>query len=174
MRGAFREVGPAPLVWAGVASLAVVAIGVVLPGLRSPATLVYVVVLGMLSAWALIRLSGPATRPNPGPFEAVIRVQRPGPAHIDELESTERLVRLSVASAFDLRFRLKPVLREIARERLMLRRGVDLDARPDEGQRILGDAAWQLIQIPPGRPEHGLPGVPLAELEHVITQLERI
>lgn len=171
---AVRDVGLGPVVWAGIASVAESATSLLVPGQRGPATRVYVVVLGALAAWALVRLTGSATKSTPSRFEAVIRPQHRPAADLEELGAVERLVGFSVASAFDLHFRLKPLLREIARGRLLLHRSVDLDARPCEARRILGESLWELIQVSPERPGLGLSGIRLDDLKEAVSQLERI
>ena len=92
-----------------------------------------------------------------------------------ELERLEREVYLSLGSSFYLHHRLRPILREVAANRLLLRHGCDLDRRPEEAHALLGDPAWEWLR--PERPEprdRWAPGPPLAELTAVVDAVERI
>jgi hypothetical protein len=82
---------------------------------------------------------------------------------------------LGIARAFDFHVRLRPVLREIAIQRLSARRGVDLDTHPDAAVLALGDEAYELLR--PGRlpPERRFdPGVDVDALHRVLDAIEQI
>ena len=92
-----------------------------------------------------------------------------------ELARLEREVYLSLGSSFYLHHRLRPMLREVAGHRLLMRHGVDLDARPEAAEPILGAAAWSWLR--PDRPEprdRWAPGPPLGELRALIDAIESI
>ena len=92
-----------------------------------------------------------------------------------ELERLEREVHLSLGSGFYLHHRLRPLLREIATNRLLLSHGIDLDARPAEAEKVVGPKAWEWLR--PDRPEprdRWGPGPPLEDLTAVVAALERI
>ena len=113
------------------------------------------------------------TRPTLERFETELRQPAAVPTEIASLRAVDNTVRLGSASAFGLELRLKPLLRELARWRLLQNRGVDLDASPDAARRILGEPLWHLTQA--GDLErYGAPGVPIAELQASVDQLERI
>jgi hypothetical protein len=137
----------------------------------------YVLVLGALGLIAGVRATREASPDVHGPSLADeladpldVSPQRPA-----ELERLEREVYLSLGNSFHLHHRLRPLLREIAENRLLLRHGLDLDRRPDEAHALLGDTAWSWLR--PDHPEpldRWAPGPPIAELTAVIDALERI
>jgi hypothetical protein len=87
----------------------------------------------------------------------------------------EREVALASARAFDLHYRLRPVLREIADHRLESRRGIRADEMPDAAEAALGPAAWELVRSDRPEPTDRMgPGLPLARLSEVLDTLERI
>ncbi len=82
---------------------------------------------------------------------------------------------LGAASAYDVHFRLRPTLREVTRELLAARRGVDLDRSPARARELLGDETWALVRAdrePPTDPRG--PGLDRAALESVLASLERL
>lgn len=108
------------------------------------------------------------------------RGRRPGPARTPpptgrpaQLEALERLVSSAGASAVHTHAYLRPVLAEIATQRLAVR-GRALNALPDpEGRELLGDALWELVR--PERPfpedRYG-PGISRRQLDAMLTTLE--
>jgi hypothetical protein len=76
--------------------------------------------------------------------------------------------------AFDLHYRLRPVLREIASARLE-QRGLVLDSGSSAVQDALGDELWELT-APDREPPHNrlAPGAGLEKLDRTITRLERL
>jgi hypothetical protein len=89
------------------------------------------------------------------------------------LERLERRVAVGVGSAVDCHTGVRPVLREIAAERLG-RRGISLDADPD-APRLLGEDLWELVR--PDRPVPDLldrHGLPLRELRRHLDTLESL
>ena len=79
------------------------------------------------------------------------------------------------SAAFDVHFRLRPVIAELAAELLSSRRGIDLERDPDRAHAALGDDVWELVR--PDRPQpaerHGS-GIDEAQLGRVVTALERV
>ena len=81
---------------------------------------------------------------------------------------------LATGTAFDVHFRLRPLVRDVA-SGLLLRRGVDLERSPDRARELLGPDAWELIR--PDRPppdDRSATGLPLAEIERTVDALERL
>lgn len=109
------------------------------------------------------------------PFERALQ-RRPRPARRPpELEKIEREVALAISSAFYLHFRLRPILREIARHRLSARRGLELDAGAAETRALLGEELWELARPDRPPPDDRLgPGLPLSRLRAAVDALERI
>ena len=88
-----------------------------------------------------------------------------------ELERLEREVHLSLGNAFYLHHRLRPIFREVASNRLLVRHGVDSTA-PRRGDELVGPEAWEWLR--PERPEprdRWAPGPPFAELSSVVARL---
>lgn len=166
--------------WGALAALAVAALALVsfiLPGRRHIALDVFILFVGALGLATAVRATRGASPDVHGPTLADelddpldVLPQRPA-----ELERLEREVHLSLAGSFYLHHRLRPMLREVAAHRLLLRHGLDLDRRPEDAHALLGDAAWSWLR--PDRPEpkdRWAPGPPLAELTAVVDALERI
>jgi hypothetical protein len=133
--------------------------------------------LGALGLAAAVRATR-AAWPNVHESSLAAELEDPldvPPQRPRELERLEREVYLSLGSSFYLHHRLRPVLREIAAHRLLRKRGIDLDRRPDAAQRLLGDEAWAWLRADRAEPrDRWAPGPPLAELRAVVDALERI
>jgi len=67
-----------------------------------------------------------------------------------DLASLDRLLSLSMANAEDVHVRLRPLVTDIARQRLADRTGVRLDTDAEAASALLGDATWELVR--PDRP----------------------
>jgi hypothetical protein len=91
------------------------------------------------------------------------------------LARIEHEAALGVAGAFDLHFRLRPRLHDIAAGLLQARRRISLDDEPDAARAALGDATWQLVRADRPPPEDRLGrGLPPAELIATVDSLERV
>ena len=132
------------------------------------------VVLG-IALLAFLALVGTAYPRAASPFDAsLVRatepVQRPSP-----LVRLEREVSMAGSAAFDLHLRLRATVSAIATELLASRRGIDLRSDPEAARAVLGEDVWELVR--PDRPAPTVrhaPGIGDAELERVVTALERI
>jgi hypothetical protein len=166
--------------WTALVVLGVIVLAVVsflLPGRRHAALDVFVLFLGALGLAAAVRATHGASpdvhEPSlvdelDDPLDAL--PQRPA-----ELERLEREVYLSLGSSFYLHHRLRPLLREIASNRLLLRHGLDPDRRPEEAAKIVGPQAWEWLRPDRQEPrDRWAPGPPMAELSSVVDALERI
>jgi hypothetical protein len=92
---------------------------------------------------------------------------------IPELDRLERELYMSASLDFDLHYRLRPVVREIALARLE-RRGLRLDSGSAAVRELLGDL-WELVspdREPPG--DRQAPGPGLAKLRQTVESLERL
>jgi hypothetical protein len=132
------------------------------------------VVLGLafIAFMRLVQLLYPRT---PSPFDGSLRrvqrsAERPG-----SLSRLEREVSMAGSAAFDVHFRLRPVIAELAAELLSSRRGIDLARDPERAQAALGEDVWEIVR--PDRPQpaerHGL-GISEARLGRVVTALESV
>ena len=163
------------LIVVGVIVLAVVSF--VLPGRRHVALDVFVLFLGALGLAAAVRATHGA---SPDVHEPSLEDELHDPLDVlperpAELERLEREVYLSLGSSFYLHHRLRPLLREIASNRLLLHYGVDLDRKPDEAQKLVGPEAWEWLRPDRKEPrDRWAPGPKIEELSAVVDALERI
>jgi hypothetical protein len=166
--------------WTTLVALGLVGLGVaafLAPGRRELALDVFVLYLGALGLVA----AGRATRDStPDVHTPTLDDELDDPLDVlperpAELARLEREVYLSLGSSFYLHHRLRPLLREVAGHRLLMRHGVDLDLRPDAAAPILGATAWSWLR--PDRPEPSdrwAPGPPIGELRAVVDAIEGI
>lgn len=132
------------------------------------------VVLG-LSLAALLNVVHAAFPSSPSPFVASLKrtgvsVERP-----TSLTRIERGVAMAEASAFDVHYRLRPMLIELAGELLAARRGIDLKREPRPSHAVLGDEVWEIVRPDRPEPRERLgDGISADDLECVVTSLERV
>ena len=171
MRGtAIRIVIGASLV---TALLLVLAIAV--PGQRTLFIGVYLLVLGALVLTALVRSFRTLRRRA---WERSVFDRRPEEPEqalpIDELARIDRLVVLGRANAFDLHYRLRPLLRDLAADRLSAGHGVSLDGQPERAQQLLGEELWELVRVDREVGRRSGPGVAPAALAGFVQRLEEL
>jgi hypothetical protein len=165
--------------WAALVVVALLALGLVsflFPGRQHVALDVFILFAGALGLAGGVRAT---RRASPDVHEPSLAAELADPLDVlperpAELERLEREVYLSLGNSFYLHHRLRPLLREIAASRLLLRHGLDLEQRPDDAAE-LGDAAWSWLR--PDRPEprnRWAPGPSIGELTAVVDALERI
>ncbi len=154
-----------------------VAFGFVLaftPGRTEIAIRVFALILSaavLLLAVASLRRAFPPA----APLRPKRRRERPSRDTPESLARLEARTTLGAAGAFDLHYRLRPRLRELASELLAARRGVALDAEPGRARAVLGEEAWELVREDRPPPEDRLArGVPIRDLDRVVESLERI
>lgn len=113
--------------------------------------------------WRLTRLVLPPSEPVPsGPG------LEPGGDGLLLLTGLEGRLSWGAADADRFRDRVRPLLVELADDRLRTRRGVDPDTDPEHAREILGEPLWQLRTAPPARSPSR------AELTALVAALERI
>jgi hypothetical protein len=124
-------------------------------------------VVGGLAVAACWRLAVAVPPPPP----AVLALpDRPVPDDgLIELTSLEHRLSWGSVDADRFRERVRPVLVDLALERLRSRRGVDPRTQPEEARRILGESLWQMVT---GPPPSRCPTRP--ELSRLVEALERI
>ena len=133
------------------------------------------VVLGIALAACLTAVRSAYPRAA-SPFAASLR-QLPVPAveRPAALARLEREVSMAGTASFDVHYRLRPSLVELATGLLFSRRGIDLEREPERAQAVLGDETWELVR--PDRPaplqRHGA-GIDPAHLERVVVALEQV
>lgn len=132
-----------------------------------------VAVLAIALGVALVRLRRALPRRASG-FEAAFAVPQLRAARPASLSRTEREVTLATGTAFDVHYRLRPVVQTVA-SGLLLRRGIDLERSPERAQAVLGPDLWELVR--PDRPppaNRTAAGMPVGELARAVEDLERI
>jgi hypothetical protein len=161
------------VLWAAGAGAVPFALAVIfLPGRRELALDLFLLLIAAGAIVALVRaLSALAPR---APSRRPTRWTRPT-QRLAELDRTERAVLLSASNAFDVHYRLRPILREIAAQRLATRRGLSLDADVTASRAVVGEATWELVRPDREPPElRFAPGIATPELRQVVDVLERI
>jgi hypothetical protein len=168
----------AALRWVGLAVLAAIALLVarmVSPGRKDLELDVFILVLGAIGllvlAAELRRLAPTAERSlveealEPEPLE-----ERP----IADLLRLERALSMASARQFDLHYRLRPILRDVAAAKLE-QRGLVLDSGRPVVQELLGDELFELTAPDREPPANRLaPGPDVEGLERTIGRLERL
>lgn len=135
----------------------------------------YVLFVGSLVMLGLVRATSRAGTTEASLYERALRRRERRPERPQELARLEREVALAAGSSFDVHFRLRPVLREIAAHRLATRRGADLDSGSAEVRARLGEELWELVRPDRQPPDDRFgPGLPLARLRVALERLERI
>jgi hypothetical protein len=157
-----------------LATLALVAAVQLAPERRPLALSVYLLVLGAVALRLLVRLVRLAHPPAPpSELDATLN-RRPGrPPSPAELESLARMLALASASGIYVHNRLRPELRAIARELLISRQGVDLEAEPVAARAALGPTVWDLVRPDRAEPDgYDSPGLPPPVLARIVADLE--
>jgi hypothetical protein len=160
-----------------LAASSTVCAGVALLARRDQAALVghawLVVMLAIGLGAALGRLRRLVPR-RPSAFDAAFTSISLTPARPTSLARIERAVTLATGTAFDVHFRLRPVLRDVANG-LLLRRGVDRDRSPERARALLRPETWELVRpdlLPPD--DRTAPGIPITAIEQAVEDLEQL
>jgi hypothetical protein len=163
------------LMYAGLATIGLFVVRSLFPGRQELLLDIYVLTLGGAALVALMPALGTvAPRQRESLLEEALEPEHHEPARVAELDRLEREVALAASRDFDLHFRLRPVLREIAGSRLE-RRGVPLDSESPRVRELLGDELWELTAADREPSAYRqAPGVPLEDLERTVERLERL
>ncbi len=103
-----------------------------------------------------------------------LRRRRERPATPD-LAAVDRLLSMAVASAEDEYARLRPLVRDIAAQRLADHAGVRIETAPDAAAAMLGREVWEVIRPDRQRPPDAhARGIPVERLRPIVEALERI
>jgi hypothetical protein len=168
----------AALRWLGLAVpvvVALVAARMISPGRKELELDVFILVLGGLGLMVLaseLRRLAPEAKGSlveealePEPVE-----ERP----IADLLRLERELSMAAARQFDLHFRLRPILRDIATARLE-QRALDIDSGRPQVKELLGDELYELTTAERDPPANRLaPGPGVEGLDRTIGILERL
>ena len=171
MKGRLARIGAAVL----LATTILLVLVVLVPSRRSLFIGIYELALAAIAIGTLVRsfrmfepqawMRSPFERDPEKPEQ-----QQP----IAELDRIDRLVVLGAANEFDLHYRLRPVLRQVAVERLHGLRGIDLDGDPERAKRLLGDELWELVRPDRKVGRRSGPGLPAAALAGHVARLEQL
>jgi hypothetical protein len=160
---------------AGLATVALLALRSVYPGRQDLELDVYVLVVGALAVLTAVLAAQRAIPVSTDSAIAQALEREPREAlRPPDLERTERLVTMATTTAFDLHYRLRPILREVAEQRLGDRRGIRLDDDP-EAEEALGSDLWEVVRPdrePPGK--RFAPGAEPEELQAAVARLESL
>lgn len=112
---------------------------------------IWVVGIGALAASGLIQLAlAPYDRVQIDwlRFHRAPRIRAESPPGLAEWE---RAIDFAAWNATDFQRRLRPLLRQLAHDRLLHRRGVDADRDPLTARDLLGEQTWALLGQEPDR-----------------------
>ena len=133
----------------------------------------YVLSLGGIAVIRLVGLTRRRLQPGErSAFDDALHHRVERPVRIAERDKLAREVQLGMQTAFDLHYRLRPTLVEVAENRLA-GRGVRLESERARG--LLGEEAWEVLR--PDRPpphDRNAPGISTDELGRLVGALERI
>jgi hypothetical protein len=161
---------------AGLATLALILVAVLLPGHRPLEEDIYVLVVGGMAVFAAVLAARRAYPLSGGSAIAHALEREPRKAvPPPDLERTERVLSMSTNAAFDVHFRLRPILREIAEQRLADRRGLRLDSGGRRVREALGDELWELVQPDRAPPSKRFgDGIEPGRMQRVVERLETL
>jgi hypothetical protein len=171
MRGRLVRIGAAVF----VASAILFVLVILVPSRRSLFVGIYELVLAAIAVGSLVgsfRTFEPEAWMRSAFEREPEKPEEPQP--IAELDRIDRLVVLGAANEFDLHYRLRPLLREIAAQRLYGLRGVDLDRDPERAKPLLGDELWAVVLPDRKLGRRAGPGLPAAELARHVARLEQL
>jgi hypothetical protein len=158
-----------------VATVGLLAVRSIAPGRHELELDVYVLVLGAMALLAVNSWLRGIVPPERGSRLAkALEPRDPVLPGIPELDRLERELNMSASRAFDLHYRLRPIVRAIAVGRLE-RRGLTLDSGSAAVHELLGDQVWELVDphgVAPSDRQAAGPG--LAELRQTVETLERL
>ena len=137
--------GP-PAALAVVATIALAAVLTTLEGSRSLAVNGWLLAIGGLLIWGLLRaLAAALPRAASTAFDSVRDRPVEPPSKLHGVIDIESVILDAQWSRGGVEFRLRPLLRKIASARLLERHQVDLETEPAAAHRILGDELWALV-----------------------------
>jgi hypothetical protein len=169
-----RDVGVRLAIAAVAVALAAIVLALAPGDARPWLTRVAILALGLAAARWLFRRLGSVTTSTPERFEAELARPAAVPPDLPGLKAVDHTVRMAMGSSFGVEFMLKPLLRDLARWRLLRLRGIDMDATPELARRTVGERLWSVVQPAEPRPTFGARGVALDEIRAHVDELERI
>lgn len=141
---------------------------------RGIALYAYVLAIGALVLGVLVHEVRRAL-PTMIPLERRLRPPPQREQRIAQLETLTRRLSVGESSTFDLHYRLRPLLREIAVARLARRHGVDFTRSPERARSLLGEQLWEILRPERQPPEERFArGPSKRQLAALIKRLERL
>jgi hypothetical protein len=135
---------------------------------------IWLVAILALALGVAIGKLGRAVPRRPSAFDAAFARPTSTHARPASLARVEREVTLATGTAFDVHFRLRPIIREVAAG-VLLRRGIDLDRSPERARAVLGAGTWELARADrPVPDDRTAPGLPITTVAVVVEDLERL
>jgi hypothetical protein len=159
-----------------LATLALLPVDVLAPDHLWAALLAYLLLLAALAIWLLVHLIATTYPPaTANAFQVALRRPPARPLQPEPLLQLGRQLTYAQTSSVDLHYRLRPLLRTIAAQRLANRRNISLDDQPERARALLHPAAWELLRPdrPPPADRHAR-GLTLATLAQIVATLEEI
>ncbi len=168
----------AALRWVGLAVpvvIALIAARMISPGRKDLELDIFVLVLGGLGLAVLAaELRRLAPTAEGSLVEEALEPEPPEKRPIADLLRLERELSMGAARQFDLHYRLRPILRDVATARLE-KRGLDLDSGRPAVHELLGDELFELTAPDREPPADRLaPGPGVEGLDRTIGRLERL
>jgi hypothetical protein len=158
-----------------LASVALVLARFAQPGRFALELDVYILVVGGLALFEVVMATREAyPRATRSALAEALDREPPGPLRPPELERLERELTLGSSTAFDLHYRLRPTLRQIAGERLASQ-GLRLDDGGAAVEEALGEELWELVRPdcePPVR--RFASGISPSAVNRVVERLEAL
>ena len=168
-----RKVLVDSIVVAGLATAALFIARELAPGRRELELDIYALTLGGLAVLCAVTWLRRALPPaEESSLQRALERAHPVRNQLPELARLERELYIGAARAFDLHYRVRPVLREIALASLA-ERGLRLDSGDEAVREALDDEVWELV-----RPEREPPvdrhggSIGLAGVERFVARLE--
>jgi hypothetical protein len=168
----------APLLFAVAVSVAAGVVAIPQPSWRPDVARSWLAAVMLAGAWASIRVLQRRFPPAPA-RQLFARRRRPSPtaASYGAARRLSDLITLATLSRYDYERSLRPILHQIAADRLALGHGLDVDDARDQPRvrAVLGEGAWLLLQpSSQGTPQLGEPGPERRQLLDLIERLEQV
>jgi hypothetical protein len=142
MRGGHRD---RTIGLAAFAALLMIILFAQVPEIRGP-LLGAGILMGLVYVLAgVVSEAGPSPSLRSSRFERALQVPARSRHRPDDLEHFERTLGWKAYSPQDFRVRVRPVLRRLLVNRLLARRGIDLDRNPQAARRRLDPELWALV-----------------------------
>jgi hypothetical protein len=164
----------------GIALAVLATVGLVAAWASAPGRLaleldVYILVVGGLTVLTIVAVTREAfPRESESALAKALQEEPVEPLRPRDLERLERELTLASSTAFDVHFRLRPTLRDIAVEELAVR-GLRLDDGGPAVEAALGDEVWELVRPDREPPLRRFdPGLEEDDVRRVVERLEAL